>query len=258
MFSSKRSLAGILLAMAIAFSIPQQVKSQKMTEGVKNIVLVHGAFADGSSWAKLIPFLQAKGYNVMAVQNPLTSLGDDVAAAKRVIASMDGPVLLVGHSYGGMVITEAGNDPKVVGLVYVCSLVPNDNQNVVDVTSAFPAAPGSGEFQVDANNFISLSSKGIHQYFAQDLKKEERNVVYATQVPWNAKATTDKISKAAWKNKPSWFVIGTEDYMVPLDLARAEAKMINATVLELKASHIPMVSQPAKVASFIMSAAQKL
>ncbi|QEC40287.1 alpha/beta fold hydrolase [Pseudobacter ginsenosidimutans] len=258
MFNAKKSPAVILLAVITMFSFPQHAKSQKMTEGVKNIVLVHGAFADGSSWAKVIPLLQAKGYNVMAVQNPLTSLGDDVAAAKRVIASMDGPVLLVGHSYGGMVITEAGNDPKVVGLVYVCSLVPNDDQSAVDVTSAFPPAPGSSEFQVDASNFITLSNKGIHQYFAQDLNKEERNVVHATQVPWAVKGTTDKISKAAWKTKPSWFVIGLEDYMVPLDLARAEAKMINATVLELKASHVPMVSQPSKVASFIAGAAQKL
>ena len=258
MFSSKRSLAGILLAMAIAFSIPQQVKSQKMTEGVKNIVLVHGAFADGSSWAKIIPLLQAKGYNVIAAQNPLTSLADDVAAAKRAIASMDGPVLLVGHSYGGVVVTEAGNDPKVVGLVYVCALVPNDNQSATDVNAAIPPAPGVSEFKVDATNFITLSSKGIHQFFAQDLSSEDRDVVFATQIPWAVRTTTDKISTAAWKNKPSWFVIGTEDHMVPVNLTRVEAKMINATVLELKSSHVPMISQPGKVASFIMSAAQKL
>jgi pimeloyl-ACP methyl ester carboxylesterase len=258
MFTGKKILSGILLTAITMSTISQNVSAQKTPEGVKNIVLVHGAFADGSSWAKVIPQLQAKGMNVIAVQNPLTSLSDDVAATKRVIASMDGPILLVGHSYGGMVITEAGNDPKVAGLLYVCSLVPNDNQSAVDVTSAFPPAPGSSEFQVDATNFITLSSNGIHRYFAQDLKAADRSVVFATQVPWAAKATTEKITKAAWKTKPSWFVIGTEDYMVPLDLARAEAKMINATVLELKSSHIPMVSQPDKVASFIAGAAKKL
>jgi pimeloyl-ACP methyl ester carboxylesterase len=258
MFTGKKILSGILLTAITMFTISQNANAQKSNGGVKNIVLVHGAFADGSSWAKVIPQLQAKGMNVIAVQNPLTSLSDDVAATKRVIASMEGPVLLVGHSYGGMVITEAGNDPKVAGLLYVCSLVPNDNQSVVDVTAAFPPAPGSGEFQVDATSFITLSTKGIHQYFAQDLNASDRNVVFATQVPWATKATTEKITKAAWKTKPSWFVIGTEDYMVPLELARAEAKMINATVLELKSSHVPMVSQPDKVASFISVAAKKL
>lgn len=246
-----------MLAVATVLCLSQNANAQKPA-GVKNIVLVHGAFADGSSWAKIIPLLLAKGYNVVAVQNPLTSLTDDVAATKRAIALMDGPVLLVGHSYGGMVITEAGNDPKVVGLLYVCSLVPKDGQAVGDVVSAFPAAPGSGEFKVDASQFISLSPKGIHQYFAQDLPKEERNVVLATQVPWAVKATQEKVTNAAWKTKPSWFLIGTEDYMVPVALARAEAKMIKATVLELKSSHIPMVSQPAKVAAFIGGAAKKL
>jgi pimeloyl-ACP methyl ester carboxylesterase len=225
---------------------------------VKNIVFVHGAFADGSSWSKVIPLLQAKGYNVIAVQNPLTSLADDVAATKRAIALMDGPVLLVGHSYGGMVITEAGNDPKVAGLLYVCALIPDNGQAVVDVVKAFPPAPGSAEFKPDASGFLSLSFKGINSYFAQDLPAEERKVVYATQTPWAAQATTDKISQAAWKNKPSWCIIGLNDYMVPSDLARAEAKMIKAQTLELKSSHIPMVSQPRQVADFITSAALKL
>lgn len=171
---------------------------------------------------------------------------------------MDGPVLLVGHSYGGMVITEAGNDPKVVGLVYVAALVPNDGQTVVDVTSAFPAAPGSGEFRQDASGFLSLSPKGINEYFAQDLPAKERQVLVATQTPWAGKATVTKISTAAWKDKPSWFIIGTEDKMVPVELARAEAKMIKAKTTELRSSHVPMVSQPEKVAEVIINAAQGL
>lgn len=233
-------------------------QSQDAPKGVKNIVLVHGAFADGSSWARIIPILQAKGYNVIAVQNPLTSLEEDVAAARRAIALMDGPVLLVGHSYGGMVVTEAGNDPKVVGLVYVCALVPDDGQSVGDVTSAFPPGPGSGEFRQDSSGFLTLSSKGINAYFAQDLPAETRNVIYATQTPWAARATITKVTHAAWKTKPSWFIIGEDDQMVPAVLARAEAKMIKATILELNSSHVPMLSMPDKVAAFIINAARQL
>lgn len=254
----KQLIMTAIIIATTALSQKGNAQTPTITKGVKNIVLVHGAFADGSSWSRIIPLLTAKGYNVIAVQNPLLSLGEDVAATKRAIALMDGPVLLVGHSYGGMVITEAGNDPKVAGLLYVCSLVPNDGQNVGDVVSAFPAAPGSAEFKQDASGFLSLSSKGIHSFFAQDLPAAERNVIFATQTPWAVKATTDRISKAAWKAKRSWFVIGTEDHMVPKELARAEAKMIGATVLELKASHVPMVSMPGKVAAFIVDAAEKL
>lgn len=255
---TRQFLSIALITAATMFSLPQDAQSQADSKKVKNIVFVHGAFADGSSWSKVIPLLQAKGYNVAAVQNPLTSLEEDVAATKRAIALMDGPVLLVGHSYGGMVITEAGNDPKVVGLVYVCALVPNDGQSVVDVTQAFPAAPGSGEFKLDASGFLSLSLKGINSHFAQDLPANERKIIFATQTPWAAKATTEKITKAAWKTKPSWFIVGLDDQMVPVPLARAEAKMINATTIELNSSHIPMVSQPKKVTDFILSALQKL
>ncbi|MBO9151337.1 alpha/beta fold hydrolase [Chitinophaga sp. GCM10012297] len=256
--SIKQIVTATAMTAASIASDPAGAQSTAAAKGVKNVVLVHGAFADGSSWAKIIPQLQASGLNVIAVQNPLISLEDDVAATKRAIALMEGPVLLVGHSYGGMVITEAGNDPKVVGLVYVCSLVPNDGQTVQDVTSAFPPGPGSAEFRQDESGFLSLSQKGIHQHFAQDLPAEERDVIFATQTPWAAKATVTKISTAAWKTRPSWFIIGTEDGMVPLDLARAEAKMIKAKVTELKSSHIPMVSQPDKVAKIIMDAAKEL
>jgi len=225
-------------------------------KGVKNIVLVHGAFADGSSWSKVIPLLQAKGFNVIAVQNPLTSLPDDVAATKRALDMMEGPVLLVAHSYGGMVISEAGNDPKVVGLVYIDALIPNDGQSVVDVIQPYPPSPGNTEFQQDASGFLTLSFKGIDSYFAQDLNEVDRKILYATQTPWAAKGTLDKISKAAWKNKPSWCIIGLYDETIPPALTRAEAKMINATTLELESSHVPMLSQPKKVTDFIINAAR--
>ena len=254
-----KQFTSIAFTAAIAmYLLPQNVNAQSVPKGVKNIVLVHGAFADGSSWAKVIPLLQEKGYNVIAVQNPLTSFEDDVAAARRAIALMNGPVLLAAHSYGGMVITEAGNDPKVVGLFYVDALIPNDGQSTADVIQPYPPSPGNKEFQQDAAGFLSMSLKGVDSYFAQDLDAEERKVLYATQIPWAAKGTLTKISKAAWKDKPSWCIIGLNDETVPPILTKAESKMINATTLELKSSHVPMLSQPNKVAAFMISAAQTL
>jgi pimeloyl-ACP methyl ester carboxylesterase len=253
-----KQLSSIELVALSTLSMPQNATSQPNVKGVKNIVLVHGAFADGSSWAKVIPLLQSKGYNVFAVQNPLSSLADDVAATKRAIALMDGPVLLVGHSWAGVVITEAGNDPKVSGLVYVCAFAPNDGQSLTDVAKDFPPAHGNTAVQVSPSGFLSLSLAGINDDFAQDLPAAERKVIYATQGEWAATCTTDKISQAAWKTKPSWFIVGANDHMINPDLERVEAKRMKATTLELKSSHVPMVSQPNNVADFIVSAAQKL
>ncbi|HEY4288526.1 MAG TPA: alpha/beta hydrolase [Puia sp.] len=225
---------------------------------MKNIVLVHGAFADGSSWSKVIPLLQVKGYNVIAVQNPLTSLADDVSATRRAIAQMDGPVLLVGHSYGGMVISEAGKDPKVAGLLYVAALVPEDGQNVNDVNAAMPPTAVGPEFRLSSDGFLTLSEKGINECFAQDLPPEERKVIFATQGTWAAAATQEKVFNPAWKTKPSWMIVAENDGMINPDLERSKAKLIRATTIELASSHIPMVSQPDKVAEFIIGAAQKL
>lgn len=245
------------LASAFALSVPSAAQAQP-TAHVKNIVLVHGAFADGSSWSKIIPPLQAKGFNVVAVQNPLTSLEDDVAAVKRAIALMDGPVILVGHSWGGMVITEAGVDPKVVGLVYISALIPDTGQSVVDVVSAFPPAPGSGEFRADESGFLHLSLKGINEYFAQTLPSAQRRILFSTQVHWAASATEQKVTNIAWKLKPSWCIVATEDKTINPDLERAEAAMISATVLELNADHVPMLSEPKRVANFIVEAAHSI
>jgi pimeloyl-ACP methyl ester carboxylesterase len=271
MYTFRHLKTAILMAVMITLLLSQQTQGQpaetgsrqtsegsrSLSGGVKNIVFVHGAFADGSSWERVIPMLHAKGYNVIAVQNPLTSLEEDVAATKRAIASVDGPVLLVAHSYGGMVISQAGNDPKVVGLLYVCSLVPDEGQAVEDVVKAFPPGPGSLEFQ-QADGFLRLSAKGIHADFAQDLPVSTRNTIYSTQTPWAVRATQTKVMDPAWKTRPSWFIIGIEDKMVPVALARAEAKMIGATTLELHSSHVPMLSQPEKVAAFIIGAAKTL
>ncbi|NEU07848.1 alpha/beta hydrolase [Flavihumibacter sp. R14] len=237
---------------------PQTAESQSGSQGIKNVVLVHGAFADGSSWEKVIRLLLNGGLNVTAVQNPLTSLEDDVAAAKRAIALMDGPVLLVGHSWAGMVISEAGNDPKVAGLLYVCALVPDNDQTVEDVTKPFPPAPGNFEFRQDSSGFLSLSFKGMTEHFALDLPPEDRKVLFATQVPWAAISTTQKVSNPAWKTKPSWYIVGTNDLIINPELQRTVARMINATTIELNSGHIPMVSDPDKVATFIIRAAEKL
>jgi len=247
-----------VLAATAASVLSHNADAQSIPKGVKNIVLVHGAFADGSSWAKVIPILQAKGFNVIAVQNPLTSLQDDVAAAKRAIASMDGPVLLVGHSYGGMVISEAGNDPKVVGLVYVAALVPEQGQNVTDVNAAMPTTGVEKEFHLSPEGYLSLSPKAVNESFAQDLSSEEKNLIYATQVTWAAAATQEKVQSPAWQNKPTWVIVAAQDGMINPDLERYKAKLIKATTIELKSSHVPMISQPGKVANFIISAAEKL
>lgn len=251
-------LAAGAMASAFAFALTGSANGQSAPAGIKNIVLVHGAFADGSSWAKVVPILQSRGYNVIAVQNPLTSLEDDVAATRRAIAVMDGQVLLVGHSWAGMVITEAGVDPKVAGLVYISALVPNEGQTVEDVTKAFPSAPGEGEFRIDGSGFLWMSSKGIHEYFAQDLPTAERATLFATQGYWAATSTKQKVTNIAWKTKPSWSIVATEDKTINPQLQRAEAAMISATTIELEANHVPMLSEPKKVAHVIMKAASSL
>ena len=173
---------------------------------VKNVVLVHGAFADGSSYAKVIPLLEAKGLHVTAVQNPLSSLADDVAATKRVIAMQDGPVILVGHSWAGMVISEAGNDPKVAGLVYVAAIVPDENQSANDVLKPYSPPPGLAEANPDAAGFLSLTRKGIDEDFVPDVPAAERSIVYAIQGRWNSACLGDKVSAPAWTTKPSWYI----------------------------------------------------
>lgn len=248
----------VLMAAATIIAVPQNANSQTPVKGVKNIILVHGAFADGTSWSKVVTKLQAKGYNVIAVQNPLTSFADDVAAAKRAISQADGPVLLVGHSYGGMVISEAGKDPKVAGLLYIAALVPEDGQNVVDVNAAMPTTGVERDFQLSAEGYLSLPQKAIENSFAQDVTAAEKKLIYATQVTWAAAATQEKVYSPAWKSKPTWSIIAAKDGMIYPDLQRYKAKLIKAATLELNSSHVPMVSQPGKVTDFIISAAQAL
>jgi pimeloyl-ACP methyl ester carboxylesterase len=222
---------------------------------VSNIVLVHGAWADGSSWAKVIPLLIAKGRNVTAVQLPLTSFEADVAAVKRAIALADGDVVLVGHSYAGAVIGEAGNDPKVARLVYVDAFAPDAGESAGTLFGQFESAPLGAEIRPDAEGFLKLTRTGIFELFAQDLGEDEKAVAYATQGPINGAALGGTLTQAAWRTRPTFCLIGTHDHAIPqLEQERMAARM-NATITHVHSSHVPMLSQPAAVAQFILEAA---
>ena len=215
---------------------------------------MHGAFADGSDWAKVIPLLQAKGVTVVAVQNPLTSLEDDVAATQRAIDTQPGKVVLVGHSWGGVVITQVGVDPKVSGLVYVAALVPDVGQAGGELGKAYPATSGFSHISADSAGYLRMTQEGIAKHFAQDLSAKTTAVMTATQGPINSKAFEQKVTAAAWKTKPSWYIVSDQDRMIQPALEVAMAKNIGAKVTTLQASHVPQQSQPAKVAAVILEA----
>jgi pimeloyl-ACP methyl ester carboxylesterase len=222
---------------------------------VKNIVLVHGAWADGSSWSKVIPLLQAKGLKVVAVQNPLTSIADDVAATNRMVNAQDGPVLLVGHSYGGAIITEAGNNSKVVGLVYVAAFAPDEGETLGGLAKNYPPTPVFAEVYPIEDGFLLLTAKGIMEDFAQDLSLEEKKTMIATQGATQGAVLSTPITKAAWHTKPSWFVIASNDRSISPEQEISTAKRMNAKTLTVPSSHVAMLAQPEKVADFIIEAA---
>jgi len=199
--------AALLAIIAPAAKVAAQAPT---TAGVKTVILVHGAWADGSSWSKIIPLLEAKGLHVVAVQIPLTSFAEDVAATQRAIALEDGPVLLVGHSYGGAVITEAGNDPKVAGLVYVSAVAPDKGESTLGLISSVQTPIGP-ELRPDKSGFLKVTPKGIAEDFAQDLSAKEIAVLTATQVPVNVAAMKAEVTNPAWKSKSSWYIIASND-----------------------------------------------
>jgi len=254
LFHAARNL---LVALPIALLAAAPSADAAPAPAVKNIVLVHGAFADGSSWAKVIPILQAKGYNVTAAQIPLTSFADDVAATQRALAQQNGPVILVGHSWAGVVITEAGMDPKVVGLVYVAAFAPDQGEAVGELGKAYPPPPALAAPIVDKQGFLSLSTDAVVKHFAWDLPEKEARVVAAVQIPIASSAFGAQVSAAAWKTKPSWYVVSALDQAIAPDEERFFAKRMKATTTELKASHVSMLSQPKAVAAVIMDAATK-
>jgi pimeloyl-ACP methyl ester carboxylesterase len=247
-----RACVGMALVLSV---IP--AFAQKPATSVRNIVLVHGAFADGTSWSKIIPILEQKGYHVVAVQNPLTSLSDDVAATKRIIALQDGPVILVGHSWGGAVITQAGDDPKVAGLVYVAAYAPEVGQSANDASTPFGITEGQKQIRVDSEKFASMTSEGILNDFAQGLPIAERKLVLSVQGQSYGPMFGEKLTVAAWKTRPSWVVISADDRMLPPAMEESAAKKLGATAVTLQTCHLAMLQEPEKVAEVIDDAAKK-
>jgi pimeloyl-ACP methyl ester carboxylesterase len=255
-FTDLRRAAFIALLSLSPFTGIAQTAAAPSTQ-VHNIVLVHGAWADGSSWNKIIPLLEKKGFHVTAVHLPFTTLAEDAAAVKRTLALQDGPVLLVGHSYGGAVITEAGDDPKVVGLVYVAAFAPDAGQSAGDLNQGYPPPPGAKEFRPDANGFLSMTDKGIAEDFAQDLPATETKIMAATQGQTSGPHELGaKVTTASWKHKPTFYIVADHDRMIAPELEAKLAEQMHAKTIHIASSHVPMLSHAATVADFIGDAAK--
>ncbi len=233
----------------------QTAAPSKAAPAVKNIVLVHGAFADGSGWRGVYDELTRRGYRVSIVQNPLTSLADDVAATRRVLARQEGPSILVGHSYGGTVITEAGSGADVAGLVYVAALAPDTGESTGDQFAEIPA-PSGFVIEPQKDGFGFVNGPKFKSGFAADVSDADAAFMRDSQVPINMAAFGDKVSKAAWRAKPSWFVVATQDGAIEPALLRKTAKRIGATTREVEGSHVVFMSKPKAVADVIDEAAR--
>ena len=242
------------ISAATALAGTGQAQSQQ--QPIKNIVLVHGAFADGTSWGKVIPVLEARGFHVVSVQNPLTSLADDANATRRIIALQDGPVILVGHSWGGAVITEAGDDPKVAGLVYIAAWMPDIGKTANQTSEPFGPTPVLKEIRVDAEHFASLSEDGVINDFANGLPMAERRLVHAVQGQTYGPMFDEKLTHAAWKTKPSWHVISMNDRTLSPAMEEDEAKRSGGVAIKLPTCHVAMLEEPEKVADVITEAAK--
>jgi pimeloyl-ACP methyl ester carboxylesterase len=219
------------------------------------VVLVHGAFADGSSWDRVVPLLLARGLKVVAVQNPLSSLADDVAATRRVLDMQAGPVVLVGHSWGGVVISEVGLHASVRSLVYVAAFAPSEGQSVVDLGKGYPAPSGGAHLYADKEGFLRLDDDGIAKHFAQDLPADQTSLMAVSQGPVRAANFEERTSVAAWKQRPSWYVVAENDNMIRPEQQRAMAIKIGASVTSVPTSHVPMLARPTDIASAILATA---
>jgi pimeloyl-ACP methyl ester carboxylesterase len=223
---------------------------------VKTIVLVHGGFVDGSGWEEVYKLLKKDGYTVSIVQNPTISLPDDVAVTRRVLATHDGPVILVGHSYGGAVITEAGNDPKVAGLVYITAFALDNGESVSAIIKSAPPGAPVPPILPPQDGFLFLDKDKFASSFAADVDAEKAAFMADSQVPWGVEALSGTISEAAWRTKPSWYLIATDDKMIPPPAQRFMSKRAGSTVVEVAGSHAIYVSQPSAVAKLIKDAAK--
>jgi pimeloyl-ACP methyl ester carboxylesterase len=222
------------------------------------IALVHGGFVDGSGWEDVYRILKKDGYRVSIVQNPTTTLADDVAATKRVIAEEKGPVILVGHSYGGVVITEAGNDPAVAGLVYIAAFAPDRGESVAALIKDAPPGAPVPPILPPNEGFLALDKLKFAASFAADVAPEKAEFMANSQVPWGVDALNGAVTEPAWKAKPSWYLVATDDRMIPPAAQRAMSKRAGSSVVEVKGSHAVYVSQPGAVAELIQKAAKSL
>jgi pimeloyl-ACP methyl ester carboxylesterase len=251
-----RIIYGALAIMTIILSMGENTMAQtKSTTVVRNIVLVHGGFVDGSGWEGVYNVLKKDGYTVTIVQNPTISLADDVAVTKRAIAAQNGPVILVGHSYGGAVITEAGNEPRVAALVYIAAFALDKGESVSSLIKDPPPGAPVPPILPPVDGFLLLDKAKFPASFAGDVNPEEAEFMADSQVPWGVNALGGTISEAAWKAKPSWYLLTTEDRMLPPDAQRLMSKRAGATVVEVKGSHAVYVSHPQAVAHLIEKAA---
>jgi pimeloyl-ACP methyl ester carboxylesterase len=250
---NRKLLSGLLIVVAVASSIPGLVEAGDAPVA-QNVVLVHGLYADGSSWIDVIPYLQRAGLNVTAVQNPLTSLADDVAATRRALASQDGPTVLVGHSFAGTIISEAGDDPKVSALVYVAARAPDAGEDFGALAATYPKPPASAGV-IRKDGFFWLSEEAFLRDFAGDVKPSRARVLYAVQGRGADALPNTKTTVAAWRLKPTWYQVSTEDRTIDPGLERFLAKRMKATTIELASSHVSLVSHPKEIADLILVAA---
>jgi len=243
-----------LLAASVAASVAPAFGKAQSAPVAKNVVLVHGLYADGSCWLDVIPYLQSAGLNATAVQNPLTSLAEDAAATRRVLATQDGPTVLVGHSFAGTIISETGADPIVSALVYVAARAPDAGEDFAELAAKFPKPPASAGV-VKANGFFWLNEEAFLKDFAGDLEPARARALYAVQGRGADALVTAKTSTAAWRTKPTWYQVSTEDRTINPELERFLAKRMNATTIELASSHLSLLSHPREIADLILSAA---
>jgi pimeloyl-ACP methyl ester carboxylesterase len=249
----RRTLVSLMAAGA-ASSFLQGAAAAQPAPKARNIVLVHGLFADGSCWSEVIARLQPKGLQVTSVQNPLTTLPEAVAAAQRVLAVQQGPTVLVGHSFSGMIVTEAGVDPKVSAVVYVAARAPDAGEDYTALANKFPAPPASAGI-VWSDDWGQLSEEAFLRDFAGDLPADKARVLYAVQAPFRRTLLAGKTTHAAWRSKPSWYAVSTEDRTINPDLERFMAKRMGAKMIEVKASHLSLISQPDVITNLILEAA---
>ena len=246
------------LIAALALAAQAAPAHSQVATPPPSILLIHGGFVDGSGWEGVFKHLRKDGYNVTIVQNPTTSLNDDVAATCRAIAASTGPVILVGHSYGGVVITEAGNDPRVVGLVYIAAFAPDNGESVSKlIANPAPDAPVP-PILPPQDGFLALDKAKFAASFAADVEPSLAEFMAASQVPWGVDALNGAVTEAAWKTKPSWYLVATDDKMIPPDAQRFMSKRAGAKVTETKGSHALYVSRPEPVAAIIEQAAKAL